>query len=297
MGVVAIVFAMASCRAHAQEMEPRSYSAAPVGTNFVLGSFQHGWGDVALDASLPISNVKAVVNAGALGYSHTFGLFGQTGAAAVLLPYVRGDLSGDVDGQGKQITREGQGDIVFRFSQNLIGSPALTPEEFARRSPETTFGVSLAAVAPTGAYHDQYLINVSSHRWAFRPEIGGSHPIGNWFVEGSAGMWVFTPNTDFYGGHLRGQEPLWTLQAHIGYNFGPGFWVSLDANQYMGGRTSMDGVTGNNYQSVFRYGATISVPLGNGFSAKASWGSWLTAHNGGAFDRVGATLQYRWFDR
>lgn len=296
MGVAFVVFALAPCRAHAQEMEPRSYSAAPVGTNFVLGSFQHALGDVALDSSLPISNVKAVVNSGVLGYSRTFDMFGQTGAAAVLLPYVRGDLSGDVDGQGKQITREGQGDIGFRISRNLIGSPALTPEEFARRSPETTFGVSLAAVAPTGAYHDQYLINVSSHRWAFRPEIGGSHPIGNWFIEGSAGLWAFTPNTDFYGGHLRGQEPIGTLQAHVGYNFGPNFWVSLDANQYMGGRTSQDGVNANNDESVFRYGATLSVPLGNGFSAKASWGSWLTAHNGGAYDRISATLQYRWFD-
>ncbi len=296
MGAVVVVFAMASCRAHAQEMEPRSYSASPVGTNFVLGGFQHAWGDVALDASLPISNVKAVVNSGALGYSRTFDLFGQTGAAAVLMPYVRGDLSGNVGGQGTQITREGQGDIGFRLSQNLIGSPALTPEEFARRTPETTFGVSLAAVAPTGVYHDQYLINVSSHRWAFRPEIGGSHPIGNWFVEGSAGLWAFTPNTDFYGGHLRGQEPIGTLQAHVGYNFGPSFWVSLDANQYMGGRTSQDGVNANNYQSVFRYGATLSVPLGNGLSAKASWGSWLSAHNSGAYDRISATLQYRWFD-
>ena len=140
-------------------------------------------------------------------------------------------------------------------------------------------------MAPTGAYHDQYLINVSSHRWAFRPDIGGSLPIGNWFVEGSAGLWVFTPNTDFYGGHLRGQEAIGTLQAHVGYNFGPNFWVALDANQYMGGRTSQDGVNANNDQSVFRYGATLSVPLGNGFSAKASWGSWLTAHNGGAFTK------------
>ena len=105
-------------------MEPRSYSAAPVGTNFVLGSYQRGWGDVALDPSLPISNVKAVVNSGLLGYSRTFDLFGQTGAVAVLLPYVRGDLSGNVGGQGTQITREGQGDFGFRLSQNLIGSPA-----------------------------------------------------------------------------------------------------------------------------------------------------------------------------
>jgi hypothetical protein len=42
MGVAFVVFALAPCRARAQEMEPRSYSAAPVGTNFVLGSFQHG---------------------------------------------------------------------------------------------------------------------------------------------------------------------------------------------------------------------------------------------------------------
>jgi hypothetical protein len=53
----------------------------------------------------------------------------------------------------------------------------------------------------------------------------------------------------------------------------------------------------NNYESSFHYDATLSVPLGNGFSAKASWESWLTAHNGGAFDRISATLQYRWFDR
>ncbi len=188
------------------------------------------------------------------------------------------------------------GDVGFRLSENLIGSPALTPEEFARRSPETTLGVSLAGVAPTGEYHDQYLINVSSHRWALRPEIGGSQPIGNWFVDGSGAVWLYSHNTDFFGGNFRGEEPLWSVQAHVGYNFGPNFWVALDANQYMGGRTSLDGVIGNNYQSVLRYGATISVPLGNGFSAKASWGSWLTAHNSGAFDSIIGTLQYRWFD-
>ena len=71
----------------------------------------------------------------------------------------------------------------------------------------------------------------------------------------------------------------------------------LDANRYLGGRTSVDGVAGNNYESALRYGLTLSVPLGQGFSAKASWGSFLTARNGGAFDRIGITLQYRWFDR
>jgi hypothetical protein len=34
----------------------------------------------------------------------------------------------------------------------------------------------------------------------------------------------------------------------------------------------------------------------NGFSAKAPFGGWLTAQNAATFDRIGLTLQYRWFD-
>jgi hypothetical protein len=296
LAAAAVIFILASCGARAQEMEPRSYSASPIDTNFLITSFQRTTGDVALDPSLPIANVKAAIDSGILAYNRTFDLFGHTGSAAIVLPYFRGNLSGDVSGEGRQISREGWGDFALRFTGNLIGSPALTPEEFARRASTTTLGVSLAVVAPTGDYNSQYLINISSHRWAFRPEIGASQPIGNWFVEGSAGIWIYTPNTAFFGGHIRGQDPLWTFQAHVGYNFGPNFWLSADANQYLGGRTSVDGVVGNNYQSATRYGLTLSVPLGDGFSAKMSWASWLTARNGGMFDRIGLTLQYRWFD-
>jgi hypothetical protein len=42
-----------------------------------------------------------------------------------------------------------------------------------------------AVQAPTGDYNSQHLVNISVHRWAFKPEIGLSQPIGNWFVEGA----------------------------------------------------------------------------------------------------------------
>ena len=42
-----------------------------------------------------------------------------------------------------RITRQGFGDLAFRFTENLIGSPALTPAEFARREPTTMLGVSM----------------------------------------------------------------------------------------------------------------------------------------------------------
>ena len=271
-------------------------SASPIDTNFLIGSYQRTTGDVALDADLPISDVKAAINTGILAYNRTFDLFGHTGSVAIVLPYFQGNLSGNVGSEGKQITREGFGDLAFRLTENLIGSPALTPAEFARREPTTTLGVGVAVVAPTGEYNSQQLINISSHRWAVRPEIGGSQPIGNWFIEGSAGMWIFTDNNDFFGGHVRGQDPIWTFQAHVGYNFGPNFWLAADAIYYTGGRTSLDGVPGHDFQSATRAGFTLSVPIGNGFSAKASFGGWLTAQNAATFDRIGLTLQYRWFD-
>jgi len=117
----------------AQEMEPRSYSAVPIDTNFLIASYQRTTGDVGLDPSLPIANVKAAIDSGILAYNRTFDLFGQTGSAAIVMPYFQANLSGDVGAEGRQISREGWGDFAFRFTENLIGSPALTPAEFARR--------------------------------------------------------------------------------------------------------------------------------------------------------------------
>ena len=191
----------------------------------------------------------------------------------------------------------GLGDIRVRIAANLIGNPARTPAEFAQRIPSTTLGVSLTAIAPTGDYNPQHLINISSHRWAFKPEIGISQPLGDWFVDGSAGVWLFADNPDFFGGHVRGQEPIWTFQAHGGYNFRPGLWLSVDATHYFGGDTVVDGVNGRDFQSVTRFGVTFSFPIAEGLSAKMAWSSWLTAHRSGGFQTLAFALQYRWFDR
>ena len=87
----------------------------------------------------------------------------------------------------------------------------------------------------------------------------------------------------------------WIPGAH-GLQFRSEFWLAADATYYTGGRTSLDGVAGHDFQSGTRAGFTLSVPIGNGFSAKASFGGWLTAQNAATFDRIGLTLQYRWFD-
>ena len=278
-------------------MEPRAYSAVPIDTNFLVASYLRTTGSASLDPTLPIQNIKASINTGLLAYQRTFDLFGQAGSAAVVVPVDKATVSGQVFDAPDQVTRQGLGDVVIRFTDNLIGNPALTPAEFAQREPTTTFGTSLTVIAPTGDYNPQHLINISSHRWAFKPEIGMSQPIGDWFADASAGVWLFTDNPDFFGGHVRGEDPVWTFQAHGGYNFRPGLWLSLDATHYFGGDTIIDGINNGSFQSVTRVGATLSVPIAQGFSAKLAWSTWLTAHNSGGFNTIAVALQYRWFDR
>ena len=301
-GGAAIIAAAASLlcgvgTANAQDLEPRAYAASPIGTNFLVSGFGNTSGAVSFDPSLPITGVKAAIDSYNIGYDHTFDLLGRAASAAIVVPYIDGELKGQVYTQSQRVTRSGQGDVRIRLAVNLLGGPALTPAEFMRRKQTTTLGASLIIIAPTGQYDPQRLINISPHRWAFKPEIGLSQPLGSWFAEAYAGAWLFTDNDDYFQGHVFSQEPFYTFQMHGGYNFRPGLWLAADVTYYTGGRTSTDGVAAHNYQVNSRYGLTLSVPLTAGFSLKLAWSKLLTGHIGANFQTVGVTLQYRWFNQ
>jgi hypothetical protein len=294
--LAAVLLLSNGARAHAEELEPRSYSAAPIGTNFLILGFAHTSGAVSLDPTLPVKDVQGNFNLGELGYEHTFALGGHTASVSFLMPYVQGDLTGQVKERSGEISRSGLGDFGARFAWNIIGDPALTPKEFARRMPTTTAGVSLSIIAPTGSYDSAHLINISSNRWAFKPEIGAEQPIGKWFADGSVAASLFTDDTDFFGGKVRSQDPVWDFQAHAGYNFRPGTWLSAGATYYTGGNVSVNGVSTHDVLADARYGLTLSAPFSKGFSAKLNWSDWLSGQLGAKFNVFGLAFQYRWFD-
>ena len=282
--------------AKAQELEPRAYSASPIGTNFLISGFSDTSGSVALDTSLPISGVKTKIDVYNIGYQHSFDLLGRSASAAILAPYFSAELKGQLETQNQRLDRSGLGDVRIRLAANLLGGPALTPAEFMRRQPNTTLGVSLIIIAPTGQYEPQRLVNISSHRWAFKPEIGLSQPLGNWFAEAYAGAWVFANNDDYFRGYVRSQDPIYAFELHGGYTFRPGLWLAADATYYIGGKTSINGVPAPNYQRSSRFGLTMSVPIAPGFAVKLTWARWLTGRFAVHYQTVGVTLQYRWFN-
>ena len=281
--------------ASAQEMEPRAYSRAPVGTQFVVLSYAYQSGAVLADSSLPLRDVSVKLNVASLAYGRTFGLAGRQANASILVPYVRGRASGTVFEQQREVTRSGLGDARLRFSMNLRGSPALDRKEFAASKPRTLLGVSLTVIAPTGQYDPRRLVNLGAHRWSFKPEAGVSKPLGRWTLELAGGVWLFTPNKNFFGGSRREQKPLASFQAHAIYTLRPRMWVSAGATYYAGGRTVVDKVAKADAQRNSRFGVTFSYPLSQRHSLKAAYAKGLTTRFGGDLSTVAAGWQYTWF--
>jgi Putative MetA-pathway of phenol degradation len=294
LGPAAALFMAGAWAPHAsaQELEPRAYSPNPVGVSFVVAAFARSTGGILTDPSLPVDDVEAEVDTTVLGFGHTFGIFGRSGSIGLAQPRVSGHFTGTLDGQNAEASRSGLGDTRVKFTANLFGAPALDLAEFARRTPQTTLGASLTVSAPTGEYHADKLVNVGTNRWALKPEIGLSHPLGPWTLEAIAGVWFFEDNDDFFGGRRREQEPLASVQAHVGYSFRPRLWLALNATYYDGGRTTLDGVKKDDRQSNSRYGLTLSVPVGQRQSLKLNWNDGATTRIGSDFSTWGVAWQY-----
>ena len=278
-------------RTDAQELEPRAYSPSPVGTTFLVVSATRSSGGIFTDPSVPITDVEAKVGLLGLGVGHTFGLAGRQAMVLGLVPVIWGDASGQVGEDRQSVTRRGLGDVRVKLSIILAGSPAQTPAEFARSRRRGVLGVSVTVVPPTGQYDSSKLVNLGSHRWGFKPEIGVSRPAGRWTIEAYGGLSFFTNNDEYYpGSSRRHQDPIGALQGHLSYALGRRAWAAVNGTWYSGGASQIDGVGKADLQRNTRLGATLSLPLSARQSVKV-------AYSAGATTRIGSdfrTLTVAW---
>jgi hypothetical protein len=166
-------------------------------------------------------------------------------------------------------------------------------KEFPSYKQNVIVGLSLAVTAPLGRYDSGKLLNIGNNRWSIRPELGISKAFGPLTLELMPDVTIFTDNNDFLG-QVRHQDPLFSLQGHVIYNFGHGIWASASGTYYTGGSTTLGGSSQNDLQENFRAGATLSLPLGRHESIKIYGSDGLVARFGSSFWLVGIAFQYRW---
>ncbi len=283
--------------APAQDLDPRAYARIPVDATFVVAGFPYSDGGVVTDAASPIRNGHATVKTPSIGVGHSFSLFGQTGQAFAVLPYSWVQASAEVGGQTQTISRSGFSDMRLRLSMLFMGAPAAKAAEFAKVPRQTILGTSLTIVAPTGQYLPDKAINLSANRWAFKPEIAVSQPLGDqWLFDLYAAVWLFTANNSYYpGSSTRTQDPLAALQAHISYTFMPQMWTAIDLTYYAGGLSYVNGSSSDDRQDNSRIGWTLVVPIASNQSVKLSGSTGAIIRFGANFSTLAIGWQMSFF--
>ena len=280
--------------ARAQDIEPRAYSNAPVGVNFLVVGYAYSHGGLSLDPSLPVTDARLESSVALLAYARVLDLWGVSGKFDAIVPYA--SLSGTADYADQPVQRSihGLANPLFRVSANLVGAPALTLHEFAAYRQDLIVGVSVQVGVPLSQYDPTRLLNIGTNRWSVKPEVGVSKAIGSWTIEGQAAVTFYGDNTDFFGGSTRTQDPLYALQGHVIHSFRSGIWASLDLTYFAGGRSTIDGVAKNDLQQNWRVGATLAIPVDRRNSIKLAASSGVSARTGNNFDLLAVAWQYRW---
>jgi hypothetical protein len=256
---------------------PRAYFPVPVGTNNfnLIGIFQSS--NSSLDPATALKDADLDVDVGVLQYTRAFSVAGNASAIAIVAPY--GEVSGKAVFSGplgnNTITREtkssGIGDISLLGVFGIVGSPAMTREQYVEFKPGFALGALVMVTAPTGEYDGDKAINLGTNRWAFR--VGA--PLG----------WSF-------GGSFLSPQ-LFRLEGHLTHNFNRAFWASIDLTANSGGETATDGKDDNNKKTWMGAGITAGINLSPAFGVTATYGE-IISGNSSAPDGDGFRVNVRY---
>jgi hypothetical protein len=278
----------------AQELEPRAYSNLPVGLNFLAGGYLRSQGGLAISPALPIENAQLAIDTGVLVYVRALDLWGRSGKFDAIAAYSH--LSGNALAFGQPIERDihGLGDPRFRLAVNFFGAPAISLSEFPAFKQDLVAGASVQVSVPLSQYDPNRAVNLGTNRWSIKPDIGFSKTFAAYMFDFTAGATFFGRNDDYFGGRTLEQEPLYTTQANLSYDFGRGIWAAVGATYYWGGQTRLDNVPQDNALGNSRLGLTLALPIDRHYSVKLNASSGISTRTGTSFDILGLVLQYRW---
>ncbi|WOH37005.1 transporter [Thalassotalea fonticola] len=292
---ITIVFlCLQSSNLAAQELDPRSYVDLPTGQNFFGALYIYTEGDIYTSPDVPVEDLTLEIDGPAIAYAHTFELFGN--ASKIDIAGGQACSYGEAIYQGENISRKycGMTDTRVRLNYNFYGAKAKTMAEYVKQPKGIVVGASLQVSAPTGQYDEQYILNIGANRWFFKPEIGTSMPFGSWELDLAISAKIFTDNNDLQGDKKFEQDPIYNVQSHLIYDFGPGHWISLNGNYFWGGDTFVDGAKTAKKAGNYRAGITYSRALNSQHSIKLLANKGVTTNRGNDSVVYAIAWAYRW---
>jgi len=274
-GSLLLLFLVLTSSCLGEELEPRQWAHLPIDTNFIGTAYAYTAADIDFDPVLKIKNGELELHTWAAKYIRSFALFKKTARIELLQTYQKGYWSGLLDGIPSTLKRSGWYDTNLRFAINLYGSPPLRGKEYAAyrvaTEVETIVGAGLSVQMPTGAYLNDKLINLGTNRYTFRPQIGLVHSWGNWSLETTGLVALYTDNNEFFNGNKLEQDPLYIIHSHLIYTFRPGVWAGASIGYDYGGRSSVGGMRKDDLRQNLAWAFSFGFPVSRQLGVKMSY--------------------------
>jgi outer membrane putative beta-barrel porin/alpha-amylase len=241
------------------QVPPRFYIDNLSGSNAVPVIFQSIGGNTnPLDPAHVVSaDADIQADVAVAGYARLFPfLFDRSALAAVLLPM--GHISGEttVGGRSFDQSASGFGDPMVEFKVNVVGPPAIKDiPALLRYEPKFSLNLLTDLAFPVGEYDSHQALNLGQNRWYGRVGAPAILQLGAWVpgqkttLELLPSVWLFSPNHDYVGTTLE-TDPMFQLEGHLTRDFLDMFWGSVDASWLVGGKSTIDGVSGGSLNSV-----------------------------------------------
>ena len=260
------------------QVPPRFYWKSLVGGNAVPLIYMDISGNAnPLDGAhfvIPESNVNASVALG--GYARTFTLFNRPAMAAALLPMGRVSGEASIFGRTFSQSTNGFGDPTLEFVLGVIGPPPIKNIPDAMRyEPGFSLDLLVDLIVPIGEYDNEEALNMGQNRWYGRVGAPIVWQLGNWVpgrrttLEFLPSIWLYGDNDDFVG-HELSTDPKFQLEGHLTRDFHEHFWGSVDMNLLSGGKSSIDGVSGEDL-NMLGVGFTLGYQINDNIQLTAGY--------------------------
>ena len=96
--------------AYGQDVEPRRWTALPVGINVIGVGYAYSTGDIAFDPVLLVEDATIDLDTLVVSYARTFGLLGRSARFDMVVPWQHGTWHGLLDGVPARAIRTGLAD-------------------------------------------------------------------------------------------------------------------------------------------------------------------------------------------
>lgn len=224
-------------------------------------------------ATLTTTNVHTRIEAGVFdasvltpSYRRSIDVLGNAGTLLIGIPI--GDLSAALNtpiGVIDLDTDIALGDLFVGATLGLLGSPSLSPMDFAQYKPGFRVSAAARLYLPTGSYSSSRVLNLGANRWSLQASLPISYVLGDSMVDPDLTTIEVVPMVQFFGDNddafglasVVSQDPLFRLEGHLTRNFGRAVWASLDGAYEYGGQITADGAPQGDAEELLALGATV----------------------------------------